>query len=79
MVEHLHQTMAPEDSGWQPMPHFSEIGCKSDFQAASFYSHQILSVTCHKLPETKSDVQAFLFYPSQFLSVTAFQKLIQFQ
>ena len=29
MVEHLHssdQTMAPEDSEWQAMPHFCEIG-----------------------------------------------------
>ena len=30
MVEHLQsgdQTMAPEDSAWQAMPHFCEIGC----------------------------------------------------
>ena len=30
MVEHLqsvYQTMAPADSAWQAMPHFSEIGC----------------------------------------------------
>ena len=30
MVEHVQsgdQTMAPEDSAWQAMPHFGEIGC----------------------------------------------------
>ena len=30
MVEHLqsgHQTMVPEDSGWQAMPQFSQTGC----------------------------------------------------
>ena len=32
MVEHLQsgdQTMAPEDSAWQAMPHVCEIGCNS--------------------------------------------------
>ena len=46
MAEHLQsgdQTMAPEDSAWQAMPHFCEIGCTcvssadgvSDKQAAT--------------------------------------------
>ena len=32
MVEHLQsgdQAIAPEDSAWQAMPHFSETGCTS--------------------------------------------------
>ena len=40
MVEHLQsgkQTMAPEDSARQVMPHFCEIGCKKELATLNFY------------------------------------------
>ena len=69
MVEHLQsgdQAMAPEDSAWQAMSHFSEIGCNNTLTLQNDTPHTESCCHSNKLGIQKNPAPALVAFANAF-------------